>query len=65
MIMAISAWLASNPSPTEDQLSANITNICRCGTLPRIRAAVVALTTNGIINSVTTKAKTKPKDSPR
>jgi isoquinoline 1-oxidoreductase alpha subunit len=44
MIMAVSAFLAANPAPTEDQLSASITNICRCGTLPRIRAALAALT---------------------
>ena len=43
MIMAISAFLASNPSPTDEQLAANITNICRCGTFTRIRAAVRAL----------------------
>jgi isoquinoline 1-oxidoreductase alpha subunit len=43
MIMAVSAFLASNPSPTEQQIGAAITNICRCGTLPRIRAAVLAL----------------------
>jgi isoquinoline 1-oxidoreductase alpha subunit len=43
MIMAVSAFLASNPSPTEQQVGAAITNICRCGTLPRIRAAVLAL----------------------
>ena len=43
MIMAVSAFLSSNPSPTEQQVGAAITNICRCGTLPRIRAAVLAL----------------------
>lgn len=43
MIMAVSAFLAKNSSPTEDQLAATITNICRCGTLPRIRAAVRTL----------------------
>jgi isoquinoline 1-oxidoreductase subunit alpha len=43
MIMAVSAFLATNPTPTDDQLAAAITNICRCGTLPRIRAAVRAL----------------------
>lgn len=43
MIMAVSAFLASNPTPTEELLGAAITNICRCGTLPRIRAAVLAL----------------------
>jgi isoquinoline 1-oxidoreductase alpha subunit len=43
MIMAVSAFLATNPAPTDDQLAVAITNICRCGTLPRIRAAVRAL----------------------
>ncbi len=43
MIMAVSAFLAINPAPTDDQLAAAITNICRCGTLPRIRAAVRSL----------------------
>lgn len=40
MIMAVSAFLATNSTPTDDQLAAAITNICRCGTLPRIRSAV-------------------------
>ena len=40
MIMAVSAFLATNPHPTDDQLNAAITNICRCGTYARIRAAV-------------------------
>jgi isoquinoline 1-oxidoreductase alpha subunit len=43
MIMAVSALLSANPAPTADQLDAAITNICRCGTYPRIRAAVRAL----------------------
>lgn len=44
MIMAVSAFLTTNPTASDEQLSAAITNICRCGTLPRIRAAVRALT---------------------
>jgi len=43
MIMAVSALLATNPAPTDDQLSAAVTNICRCGTYSRIRAAVRSL----------------------
>ncbi len=43
MIMAISALLATNPRPTDDDLSQAITNICRCGTYTRIRAAVRSL----------------------
>jgi isoquinoline 1-oxidoreductase alpha subunit len=45
MIMAVSALLQKNPSPTDQQLSDAVTNICRCGTYPRIRAAVRALAT--------------------
>jgi isoquinoline 1-oxidoreductase alpha subunit len=45
MIMAVSSFLATNPALTDDQLAAAITNICRCGTYPRIRAAVRALAT--------------------
>lgn len=43
MIMAVSALLATNPAPTDDQLAAAVTNICRCGTYSRIRAAVHSL----------------------
>lgn len=43
MIMAVSALLAKNPHPTDDDLSQTITNICRCGTYTRIRAAVRSL----------------------
>jgi isoquinoline 1-oxidoreductase alpha subunit len=43
MIMAVSALLATTPTPTDDQLSAAVTNICRCGTYSRIRAAVHSL----------------------
>jgi isoquinoline 1-oxidoreductase subunit alpha len=44
MIMAVSAFLAENPAPNDEQLAAAITNICRCGTYSRIRAAVHAVT---------------------
>ena len=43
MIMAVSAFLAANPAPTDEQLAEAVTNICRCGTYPRIRAAVHSL----------------------
>ena len=43
MLMAVSALLAANPHPTDEQLAQSITNICRCGTYPRIREAVRAL----------------------
>ena len=40
MIMAVSALLAKNPKASDDDLKTTVTNICRCGTYPRIRAAV-------------------------
>jgi isoquinoline 1-oxidoreductase alpha subunit len=43
MIMAVSALLANHPAPNDEQLAEVITNICRCGTYPRIRAAVRSL----------------------
>jgi isoquinoline 1-oxidoreductase alpha subunit len=43
MIMAVTALLRTNPAPSDEQLSEAVTNICRCGTFPRIRAAVRAL----------------------
>ena len=40
MIMAVAAFLDANPAPDDDQINAAITNICRCGTYPRIRKAI-------------------------
>ena len=39
-IMAAAAFLKQNPQPTDADIDAGITNICRCGTYPRIRAAI-------------------------
>jgi isoquinoline 1-oxidoreductase alpha subunit len=39
-IMAVASLLAYNPSPTDAEIDDEITNICRCGTYPRIRAAI-------------------------
>ena len=43
MIMAVTALLKTNPHPSDADLEQAVTNICRCGTYPRIRAAVRAL----------------------
>lgn len=40
MIMAVSAFLQENPKPTDADINAGITNICRCGTYNRVRAAI-------------------------
>jgi isoquinoline 1-oxidoreductase alpha subunit len=38
--MAAVAFLAQTPNPTDADIDDTITNICRCGTYPRIRAAI-------------------------
>jgi isoquinoline 1-oxidoreductase alpha subunit len=40
MLMAAAALLKDNPNPTDDDIDAAIINICRCGTYPRVRAAI-------------------------
>ena len=40
MIMAVTALLAENPSPTDADIDDAVTNICRCGTYGRIRSAI-------------------------
>jgi len=40
ILMAAAALLKSNPKPTDEQIDAAITNICRCGTYHRIRRAI-------------------------
>jgi isoquinoline 1-oxidoreductase alpha subunit len=40
MIMAAAALLKSNPKPTDADIDAQITNICRCGTYNRVREAI-------------------------
>ncbi len=40
MIMAVAGMLNDTPSPTDEQIDAQITNICRCGTFQRVRRGV-------------------------
>ncbi len=42
-LMAAAALLAATAKPTDAQIDAAMTNICRCGTYPRIRAAIHAV----------------------
>ncbi len=39
-IMAAVALLEENPSPTDEDISDAMTNLCRCGTYPKIKAAI-------------------------
>ena len=41
-LMAAAALLARNPDPTDADIDAGMTNICRCGTYQRMRAAIHA-----------------------
>ena len=45
MIMAVAALLRDKPNPTDAEIDAAITNICRCGTYQRVRAAIHAAAT--------------------
>jgi len=40
MIMAVASFLETNPEPDDAAINEAITNICRCGTYPRIRRAI-------------------------
>ncbi len=40
MIMAAAALLKSTPNPSDAQINESMTNICRCGTYNRVRAAI-------------------------
>jgi isoquinoline 1-oxidoreductase alpha subunit len=40
VIMAVAGLLAQIPNPTDSEIDAGITNICRCGTFARMRAAI-------------------------
>lgn len=40
MLMAAAALLKAKPQPTDADIDAHVSNICRCGTYPRVRAAI-------------------------
>jgi isoquinoline 1-oxidoreductase subunit alpha len=42
MIMAATALLAKKPKPTDADIDAGMTNLCRCGTYARVRKAIHA-----------------------
>ena len=48
MIMAAAALLKDKPKPTDADINERITNICRCGTYNRVRAAVHLAADSGI-----------------
>jgi isoquinoline 1-oxidoreductase subunit alpha len=46
MMMAAAALLKDKPKPTDADIDAAMTNICRCGTYQRVRAAIHAAANN-------------------
>jgi isoquinoline 1-oxidoreductase alpha subunit len=40
LLMAAAALLAAKPNPSDAEIDAAITNLCRCGTTPRLREAI-------------------------
>ncbi|MDQ6917318.1 MAG: (2Fe-2S)-binding protein [Pseudomonadota bacterium] len=47
MIMAAAALLSVKPNPTDADIDGAMTNICRCGTYNRVRAAIKAASKGG------------------
>ncbi len=64
MIMAVAALLKATPHPTDDEIDASITNICRCGTYPRIRAAIHAAAA-GVVETEVAPPGTTPDEAAR
>jgi isoquinoline 1-oxidoreductase alpha subunit len=51
MLMAAAALLAQNPTPSEAEIRAEITNICRCGTYNRVLAGIQRAANGGAATS--------------
>jgi isoquinoline 1-oxidoreductase alpha subunit len=47
VIMAVAGLLGQRPNPTGDEIDASLTNVCRCGTFVRMRAAIHAAVSAG------------------
>ena len=41
MLMAAAALLRDKPQPTEEEINSAMTNLCRCGTYPRVKRAIL------------------------
>ena len=49
MIMAAAALLQANPKPSEADIASEMTNICRCGTYNRVKAAILDVAASGTL----------------
>jgi isoquinoline 1-oxidoreductase alpha subunit len=52
MIMAVAALLKENANPSDEDIDTTITNLCRCGTYPRIRKAIHRAATGDVDSGV-------------
>jgi len=43
MVMETTALLRNNPKPSDEEISASVSNICRCGTFQQVRDAIHAV----------------------
>ncbi|MGI4880807.1 MAG: (2Fe-2S)-binding protein [Janthinobacterium lividum] len=64
MIMAVAALLKAVPHPNDAEIDAAITNICRCGTYPRIRKAI-HLAASGVVDAGIASPDTTPSEAAR
>lgn len=61
MIMAVEALLKDKPEPSDEDINARITNICRCGTYQRVREAIKTAAQYRMANMETTSSTSKQK----
>ena len=59
MMMSAAALLAKNPKPTDADIDATMTNLCRCGTYARVRKAIHALARSSATPAPATSAGRK------
>ena len=52
MILAASALLEKSPNPSDLEIEQAVTNICRCGTYPRVKKAIKALGNQSVAQNV-------------
>jgi isoquinoline 1-oxidoreductase alpha subunit len=47
MLMVAAALLRDNPRPSEEDINSTMTNLCRCGTYPRVKRAILRASGQG------------------
>jgi isoquinoline 1-oxidoreductase alpha subunit len=60
MIMSAVALLAKNPKPSDADIDATMTNLCRCGSYPRARKAIHALADDPAVAAADTTRGERP-----